>query len=99
MYFYLSIQFIYFCFKKVDEWIDFAKEQLTKENAAERRTVASLFKTLDTHLTLRTYLVGHGLSLADIFVYNSVIRKLLLYFIFRPKQNRELTLQTCFLNS
>ncbi|KJE96337.1 hypothetical protein CAOG_010009 [Capsaspora owczarzaki ATCC 30864] len=52
---------------EVDTWVDFAASHLPESGVTEAGLARSL-ASLDTHLRLRTYLVGSALSLADVAV-------------------------------
>mmetsp|Transcript_490 Transcript_490/g.828 ORF Transcript_490/g.828 Transcript_490/m.828 type:complete len:741 (-) Transcript_490:465-2687(-) len=53
---------------EVDQWIEVAEKELSSENEGFS---AGLLR-LDSHLALRTYFVGHSLSIADISIWASL---------------------------
>ena len=51
---------------EVDQWLDFAQQYAGgAHNRVAAAELPTLLATLDAHLEPRTYLVGHGLTLAD----------------------------------
>lgn len=53
----------------IDEWVDFA-DKLSK--TTDGPTLISLFEKLDSHMILRTFVVGHKMTLADIAVWGAL---------------------------
>jgi glutathione S-transferase len=54
---------------QVDNWVDFTQDSLS---SSDFKPILSAMKTLDTHLTLRSYIVGHAISLADFAVWGAL---------------------------
>ncbi|KAJ3417380.1 hypothetical protein HDV05_004845 [Chytridiales sp. JEL 0842] len=55
---------------QIDYWLDFCQDSLSPE--AGFKPLASAFSTLDSHLRLRSFLVGYSLSLADIACWGAL---------------------------
>jgi len=53
---------------QIDEW----KQRAEKFTAKDRKELASLFAEIDAHLTLRSFIVGHSQTDADIAVYQAI---------------------------
>jgi hypothetical protein len=66
--FFLSAKSL-FSVLQIDQWLDFAKD-CSKESDGEK-WLAQL-ETLSSSLTLRTYFVGHRLSLADVALWQTI---------------------------
>jgi glutamyl-tRNA synthetase len=56
---------------EVDEWLQFAQAL----QAADGDAAAALLEKLNLHLTMRSFFVGFGLSLADIAIWAAVTFK------------------------
>ena len=54
---------------QVDYWIDFTDDNLF---ATDFKKLSTSFDQLDNHLTLRSFIVGYGLSIADFAVYGAL---------------------------
>jgi glutathione S-transferase len=55
---------------QIDYWLDFCQDSLSPE--AGFKPLATAFSTLDSHLRLRSFLVGYSLSLADIACWGAL---------------------------
>ncbi len=53
-----------------DHWIDFSQEQIVASN--DFKALSGVFDQLNHHLTLRSYLVGYSVKLADIAVWGAL---------------------------
>ncbi|CAG8651553.1 10920_t:CDS:2, partial [Acaulospora morrowiae] len=53
----------------IDQWIDFALDKL---GSSDFKVIEAALEEIDHHLTLRTFLVGYKLTLADIFVWGTL---------------------------
>ncbi len=58
-----------FLFLKIDHWVDYAADKLETNDF---KTLEIAFDEINHHLTLRTFLVGYKLSLADIIVWGAL---------------------------
>ncbi len=56
---------------QVDQWLELALVRLSKKVTDEEAFNAAL-RLLDAHLTLRTFFVGYGVTLADIGVWGAL---------------------------
>ena len=54
---------------QIDSWLDFVQDSLS---TADFKILSSAFETLNTHLALRSFIVGYSLSLADIAVWGAL---------------------------
>lgn len=86
------------CYLQVDHWLEFSAQRVCGQPS-----LAGALAELDKALSLRTFLVGHAVTLADLSVwaalkgfYLSVGNMGLLYF---NEQNGELQVVFCFFSS
>ncbi|KAF3912834.1 hypothetical protein AA313_de0202828 [Arthrobotrys entomopaga] len=63
-----------------EEWLTFAESRLT---GADYRAVVKVVEELDSHLTLRTFMVGYTPSIADIAIYGSLRGNVQFYSLVR----------------
>jgi len=53
---------------QIDEW----KQRAEKFTVKDRKALDAPFAELDAHLTLRSYIVGHSQTDADVAVYQAI---------------------------